>query len=202
VSSLPPPGHDQQRQSHGLQQFFSSFGESEALQVLDLGEFTQANVSYITGLGHRPTFDGLQHTLDSIFGFGDPLPAQSDPVKAQYFLDHVLQFPPDSFDAILVWDTLERLSRPLLNIVLERLHDVLRPHGGMLACFHAESKQEMVQTYSFRIVNEKTLLLYPRGMRKAVQSFNNRAIEKLFERFGSVKFFLTRDYIREVIVRK
>jgi hypothetical protein len=39
-------------------------------------------------------------------------------------------------------------------------------------------------------------------MRKPSQPFNNRAIEKLFHEFGSVKFFLTRDHLREVIVRR
>ena len=193
---------NQQRQSHGLQQFFHALSDGEGLQVLDLGEFTQANVSYITGLGHRPTFDGLRHALEATFGEGDPNLSQADPEKARQFLDHVLRFPSESFDAILVWDTLEHLSRPLLNEVLERLHEILRPRGGMLACFHAESKQELVQTYSFRIADDRTLTLHPKGLRRTAQSFNNRAIERLFERFGSVKFFLTRDHIREVIVRK
>ncbi len=202
MSAIPQARPDQRRQSHGLEQFFSSLDASLGIEVLDLGEFTQANVSYITSLGHRPTFDGLQHSLDAIFGDGDPNSSQMDAAKAQEFLDHVLRFPPDSFDAILVWDTLEHLSRPLLNVILERLHEILRPGGGLLAYFHAESRDEMVQTYSFRIVDDKTLLLYPKGPRKPVQSFNNRSIERLFERFGSVKFFLTRDNIREVIVRK
>jgi hypothetical protein len=32
--------------------------------------------------------------------------------------------------------------------------------------------------------------------------FNNRSLEKLFGKFESVKFFLTRDNLREVIVRR
>jgi len=35
-----------------------------------------------------------------------------------------------------------------------------------------------------------------------VQNFNNRMIEKLFESASSVKLFLTRDNLREVIVRR
>jgi len=34
-----------------------------------------------------------------------------------------------------------------------------------------------------------------------VQLFNNRALEKLFADFQSVKFFLTRERLREVLVR-
>jgi hypothetical protein len=37
---------------------------------------------------------------------------------------------------------------------------------------------------------------------EAAQYFNNRCIEKLFHRFQSVKFFLAKDYLREIIVRR
>jgi hypothetical protein len=39
-------------------------------------------------------------------------------------------------------------------------------------------------------------------MRRPVQRFNNRGVEKLFQRFQSVKFFLARDNLREVVVRR
>jgi hypothetical protein len=39
-------------------------------------------------------------------------------------------------------------------------------------------------------------------MRRPAQLFNNRAIEKLFREAQSLKFFLTRDHLREVIVRR
>jgi hypothetical protein len=46
------------------------------------------------------------------------------------------------------------------------------------------------------------LNLVPRGTRKRAQIFNNRALERLFGNFANVKFFLTRDNLREVIVRR
>ena len=47
-----------------------------------------------------------------------------------------------------------------------------------------------------------TLLLTDRGFREPAQLFSNRAVEKLFQEFESVKFFLSRDSLREVIVRR
>jgi hypothetical protein len=44
--------------------------------------------------------------------------------------------------------------------------------------------------------------LTPRNQVRPVQYFNNRSLEKLFQKFNSVKFFLTRDHLREVIVRR
>jgi hypothetical protein len=40
-----------------------------------------------------------------------------------------------------------------------------------------------------------------RGARRPAQLFNNRSLEKLFTRYDSVKFFLTRERLREVIVK-
>ena len=50
--------------------------------------------------------------------------------------------------------------------------------------------------------DRKTITLAPRGRRRPAQFFNNRSLEKLFQDFESVKFFLTRDHLREVIVRR
>jgi hypothetical protein len=46
------------------------------------------------------------------------------------------------------------------------------------------------------------LKLVQKGFRATAQSFNNRGLEKLFSKFESVKFFLTRESLREVIVRR
>lgn len=199
--SAPRSASEQFRQSHGLEQFFASLGERSGLNVLDLGEFTQNNVVHITMLGHRLFVEDLLQSVDSIFGVGDPNETQASPEKVREFLDQILQFEEQQFDGILVWGVLEHLSRPLLGAVLERLKKLLRPHGAMFACFHAEARGLMVEKNSFRIIDSKTVTLAPRGLRRAAQVYNNRAIEKLFDGFQSVKFFLTRDYIREVIVR-
>jgi len=72
----------------------------------------------------------------------------------------------------------------------------------MLALFHSEERAETIPTYSYRISDRKTITLAPRGHRRPAQYFNNRSLEKLFHDFESVKFFLTRDHLREVIVRR
>jgi hypothetical protein len=190
------------RHSHGLEQLSAALREREGLSVLDLGEFTQNNVAYVTSLGHKLYSENFLHTMDAIFGPGDPAVTQEHPERARQFLNHVLQFEREHFDAVMAWDTLEHLTRPLLAVVLDRLHAVMRPHGILLSCFHADVREETVPVFSYRIADSKTLILHPRGRRKPAQTFNNRTIEKLFEQFRSVKFFLTRDHLREVIVKR
>ena len=68
-------------------------------------------------------------------------------------------------------------------------------------CGFVEARREH-RVVHYRIADHKTLMLTPRGYRPAAQFFNNRAIEKVFHRFESVKFFLARDHLREIIVKR
>ena len=90
----------------------------------------------------------------------------------------------ESFDGALVWDTLQFLSAPLLQIVVERLHRMLRPGSCMLAFFHAEERSTRIPTYSYRISDHRNILLVERGRRRPAQFFNNRSLEKLFQDFS------------------
>ena len=71
----------------------------------------------------------------------------------------------------------------------------------MLAFFHSDDKLDAVPYYGFRIQDVNTLQVAQQGRRRPAQLFNNRSLEKLFGRFDSVKFFLTRERLREVIVK-
>ncbi len=191
------------RVSNGMDQFFTSIQGQQSLRILDLAGASQANISFITNLGHRLYSDDILRTLDDSFGSGsDALSNQSDPARVQQFLSQTLDFPPAHFDGALVWDTMQFLSPQLLQLTIERLRHILRSSAYLLAFFHAEEKADLLPAYSYRIVDSKTLSLALRGERTPAQFFNNRSLEKLFQEFQSVKFFLTRDHLREVIVRR
>jgi hypothetical protein len=190
------------RHSHGLDQFCASLEERPGLSILDLAGATQATVSFVTNYGHRLYSDDFVHQLDEFFGGGDFYENQSNPRKVEQFLETALTFEDESFDGVLVWDTLQFLSAPLLQIVVERLYRILRPGACLLAFFHSEEKIDTIPTYSYRISDHKNIVLVERGRRRPAQFFNNRSLEKLFQDFSSVKFFLTRDHLREVIVRR
>lgn len=185
-----------------MDQFIRGLQETGATSLLDIGDFTQANVAFLTGLGYRLHSEDLGRLMTECFGQQASAESQSDPANSRRFLQQALQFRPAQFDAILLWDVFERLSRPLMTPLLDKLYFALRPGGLMLAFFHSETREEMIQTYSFRIVDQRTLMLLPRGAKRPLQQLNNRALEHLFERFSTVKFFLSRDAVRELIVRK
>lgn len=197
------PGPPQNRPSNGLDQFFSSIQEESSLSILDFAGASQANISFITALGHRIYSNDILRTLEDAFGgAGDFLQNQSDPVRAAMFLEESLNFEDQSFDGALVWDTLQFLAQPLLQQTVDRLARILRPQAYLLAFFHAEEKAVSAPLYSYRIAGPRNMSLIPRGQERPAQYFNNRTLEKLFQNFNSVKFFLTRDHLREVIVRR
>lgn len=196
------PHHLENRHSHGLDQFCASLEERPGLSILDLAGASQSTVSFVTNYGHRLYSDDFVHQLDAFFGEGDFYENQTNPRKVEQFLETSLTFDDASFDGVLVWDTLQFLSAPLLQIVVERLHRILRPGSCLLAFFHSEEKIDTIPTYSYRISDHRNISLVERGRRRPAQFFNNRSLEKLFQDFQSVKFFLTRDHLREVIVRR
>jgi 2-polyprenyl-3-methyl-5-hydroxy-6-metoxy-1,4-benzoquinol methylase len=116
-------------------------------------------------------------------------------------LRQALDYSEEQFDGVLIWDVLEYLAPPLLAAVVERLHKIVRPKSYMLAFFHSDDKLELVPSYTFRIQETNTLQVAQSGERKPVQLFNNRSLEKLFGHFEYVKFFLTKERLREVIVK-
>src|SRR5258708_35603525 len=104
------------------------------MSILDFAGASQATVSFITDYGHRLYSDDFIHQLDECFGRqGDFFENQSNPLLTARFLDMALDFDEASFDAALVWDSLQFLVSPLLQTVVGRLHRILRPGSSLLA---------------------------------------------------------------------
>jgi ubiquinone/menaquinone biosynthesis C-methylase UbiE len=162
---------------------------------------SQANVSFITGLGHRISTDDILGTMEQCFT-NDFVEDQKLASKAQRFMDQTLTFSDQSFDGALVWDTLQFLVSPVLEQVVAQLLRVMRPGGLMLVFFRSDENATRIPMYNYRIQDHRTLFVSPRGGYQTVQFFHNRVLERLFQNAGSVKFFLTRDHLRELIVRR
>jgi len=189
------------RQSRGLEQFFAQIRDQSGLSILDMGGACQDNINFVTNLGHRITPQSILQSVDQTFG-GVADTDQSNPHQIEAFLRENLDYQPDSFDGVLLWDTLQFMAPALLNAVLERLHLIVRPKSYLLVYFSSEERAKVSPVYSFRIQDRTNLKLVQRGTRPTAQVFNNRGLEKLFAKFESVKFFLTRESLREVIVRR
>jgi hypothetical protein len=190
----------QTRQSRGLEQFFFNIRDVVGLSILDCAGANQDNIDFLINLGHKVYSQDLVLNLDE--AFGKDLTEQTNPSRIDYFLRQNFDYLTEALDGVLLWDSLQFMSPALLNATLERVYDVMRPKSYLLAFFTATERALEVPSHSFRIADNKTIVLSERGIRPAGQVFNNRNLEKLFGRFESVKFFLTRENLREVIVRR
>ena len=189
------------RQSSGLEQFFASLQGREDQSVLDMSGASQANITFITGAGHRISSDDIIGTMQQCFG-EDFVTSQKAASSAQRFTEQTLTFQEDHFDGVLVWDALQFLVSPVIEQTVEQLLRVVKPGGLILAFFNADDKITQIPVHNYRIQDKKTLVMAPRGPQQHCQFFNNRSIETLFKKADSVKFFLTRDHLREVLIRK
>jgi hypothetical protein len=189
------------RQSSGFEQFHSLLQNAENMSVLDMSGASQANITFITGAGHRISSDDIIGTMQQCFG-DNFYESQQAASTAQRFLEQTLTFPDSFFDGALVWDALQFLMSPVLEQTVEQLLRVMKPGGVILAFFNANEKVKSIPVYKYRIQDPKTIVAIPRGPAQRCQYFNNRSIEKLFQKAQTVKFFLTRDHLREVLIRK
>ncbi len=186
-----------------MEQFFVALATERSTSILDVAGPSQANVSFITGLGHRIYYDDVLRALDSAFGDGpDSFSNQSEPGRVDQFMATTLNFPVNGLGGALIWDTLQFLAPPLLQQTLDQLFHILEPGSLMLAYFHTHERATSAPVNTYRIADPRSVIITPKNKNRPAQYFNNRSLEKLFQRFKSVKFFLARDNLREVIIHR
>ena len=196
----PPPDR---RLSNGIEQFFHGLRDRQGLRILDLAGGSQANIQYVAEQGHKPTQDGLLHALDECFGSGgDFFGNQSDDKRVSQFCSMTLDHPDGSFQGILGWDALQYLVPPLLDDVVSQLHRITEPGGLLLLYFHADERVTELPSVTYHIADRKNVTVAQRGRTRPAKFLSNRQIEQLFSGFTAIKFFVTRDHLREVIVRR
>jgi SAM-dependent methyltransferase len=192
------------RRSSGLNEFSKSIAGKEGLCILDLGCTSATNISRYTGMGHKVCTEDL---LDAAY---DPLLLMTGAdgkrtVDVARFLRDSLTYQGKIFDAVLAWDVPDYLPEPLVKPVVERLCALIKPGGILLAFFHTRDAGPDAPHYRYHIAGNDMLQLQatPRNgpvVFRLQRVFNNRHIENLFREFASLKFFLARDNVREVIV--
>jgi SAM-dependent methyltransferase len=206
------------RRSSGLGELSRTWQSTDDLCVLDLGSTSATNIRHFTGRGHRI------YSEDLLTASTDPELLTKDEqgavvLDSRKFLADNLVYPAAHFDVVLCWNLPDYLDESLVKPVVGRLWSVLKPGGMLLAFFHTRDAGPDSPCHRFHIVGTDTLEMKKivlrrearRGPTGAVHTaitdgfqlqrvFNNRHIENLFRDFASIKFFLARDNIREVLV--
>src|ERR1700739_692388 len=206
------------RRSSGLGELSRNWESAEARCVLCLGSTSPNNIRLFTERGHKI------YSEDLLTASTDPDLVTKDEqgidvLDSRKFLAENCVYPAAQFDVILCWNLPDYLDEGLVKPVVGRLWSVLKPGGMLLAFFHTRDAGPDAPCYRYHIMGPDVLDMQPivpqrelrRGPPGAVHRaigggfrlqrvFNNRHIENLFRDFASIKFFLSRDNIREVLV--
>jgi hypothetical protein len=200
------------RRSSGFAEFARYLADHEGLRILDLGPTSPANIQYLTSLGHKV------YNEDVLLASTDPALMKKDEfgrhaLDVNLFLADNLQYDRELFDAVLCWDTADYLPEALIKPLIDRIHLITQPKGLVLAFFHTRDGGPDAPSYRYHVAEKDVLNLQPvwkpghgpRGksagtpMFRLQRVFANRQVENLLHDFASLKFFLARDNIREVL---
>ncbi len=200
------------RSSNGLKEFLRHLGTPEDGQMLDLGPVSQATVDFFTGRRFkiytndllRGWHNFLSAELATLMAGSTPAAgatgaaARPDPAeRAVRFVTGFLDYPAASFHGVLAWDLADYLPPEVVQAFVARLHELVRPGGGVLAIFHTRAPERF---HRYRVVNAEGVEYLPATAPVPFgRALPNREILNLFSSFRSSKTFMGRDQIREAL---
>jgi SAM-dependent methyltransferase len=202
------------RRSSAMAELSRIFKSQDPLCVLDIGATSASNIRFFTERGHRIySQDLLEASADPSLVTRDE---QGQPViDSKKFLEENLAYPNSHFDLVLCWNLPDYMDESLVKPVVARLWSVMKPGAMLLAFFHTREAGPDAPYYRYHLTGTDALEMHalnskrdPKKERSGAAAknftlqrvFNNRHIENLFRDFASIKFFLSRDNIREVLV--
>jgi hypothetical protein len=205
-SHREPQMNETTRISNGLKEFLWNLDGVGRGTLLDLGPAWQTTLNFFIERGFRVTSDDVLRdwkefqaaelaNVEKKALTAEDYAERTPEALAKKFLEGNLQYASGSFDALLLWDSLDYLEPALVKRLVAHLTEILRPGGAVLAMFHSK-KPESFQRY--RVMDTNTLqVLTTAAILPAQKPLQNREIQELFGRFRTVKSFVGRDQLRE-----
>jgi SAM-dependent methyltransferase len=185
------------------------FKSEDTLSVLDIGATSASNIRFFTERGHRIySQDLLEASTDPALAIHDEL--GKTVLDSKKFLEENLSYPNAQFDLVFCWNLADYMDEGLVKPAVARLWSVMKPGAMLLAFFHTREAGPDAPYYRYHITGTDVLEMHALNLKGDKRQahpqftlqrvFNNRHIENLFRDFSSIKFFLSRDNIREVLV--
>jgi hypothetical protein len=213
-----PEQHVATRVSNGLKEFLWNLDGLGRGTLLDLGPAWQTTLNFFIERGFRVSSEDIlrgwkgfleeEETRAAVLRGGNlrddttgrgTLDMSPDG-RAQRFVKANLQYPPASFDAVLLWDVLDYMDPAMTKQTVACLTELLRPAGIVFAMFHSK-KPEGFQRY--RVADSNTLQVIPATIVTPPQKvYQNREIQDLFSIYRTMKSFVGRDQLRETLFIK
>jgi len=199
------------RRSSGMAEISRLLNSQEGLCVLDMGATSANNIRFFTAKGHKSySEDLLRASLDPDLRIEDG--EGNTVLDSKKFLAENLVYSNEMFDVVLCWNLPDYMEESLVKPTVDRLWSILKPGGLLLTFFHTRDAGPDSVCHRYHVTATDMLEMQeiklpvagrPSGEKQSPRLqrvFNNRHIENLFRDFASIKFFLARDAIREVLV--
>lgn len=198
------------RVSNGLKDFLWHLDGIGHGSLLDLGPVWQATVSFFIERGFKVYTEDLllawkeflraEEERRAAVSQDQQTPGATPAERAEEFLRSSLKYPGETFDAVLVWDLLDYLDRPLVTRLVARLEEIVREGGVVLAVFHSRLPEVF---HRYRVLDAQNIELIPAPAQVGAQQvYQNRELLNLFSRFRTSKTFVGRDQLREGLFLK
>jgi SAM-dependent methyltransferase len=194
------------RHSRGWGSVLAHLKSSETQRVLDFGATSPANINYLTSLGHSVYMSNVVQDATRPEWLRPVAADEKKPVEPEIDVDRFvtanLDFAGRDFDVILLWDTADYLPAPLAAAVFDRLRQVLRPDGLLLAFFHGSKDGPNIGFARYQLSDSENLHVINSGNFPIRHLYQTRQIEKFLEGYKGTRFFLGKDNVREVIATR
>jgi len=179
--------------SNVLQLFMEGLDGQPSAQVLDLGPVCQENIRFLARRVKRLYVCDMFIRLERCLGKGDPVDR----------IWHELDYPPESFDGILVWELADRLDDGGVRELVKRCHTLLKP-GGMAVVLVLGEQAASLGVNSFVVgQNFRVRLRFQPHLHLPIRGRQNRDILAMMTplkpaksficRLGFMEFLFTRD---------
>ncbi len=194
------------RHSRGWIEVRTYLEKNPSLRVLDFGTTSPSNINYLTSRGHSVYMANIVQDATQTTWFK---PAQHPDAKegeqefdVKGFISANLDFSGRDFDVILLWDTANFLPPEMVPALFARLREVLRPDGLILAFFHGRLNGPETVFARYQLSDADELVALDSGAFPVRKVYQTRQVETFFEGYSSMRFFLGKDNVREVIATR
>jgi len=175
--------------SNVLQLFIEGLDAHPTAQVLDLGPVCQENISFFARRVKRLYVCDMFIRLERCLGKGDPVD------RIWYELD----YPPESFDGILIWELADRLDDGEVRALVKLCYTLLKP-GGMAVVLVLGEQAARLGVNSFVIGQDfKVRLRSQYHLHLPIRSRQNRDILAMMTPLKPAKSFICRPGFMEFL---
>lgn len=175
--------------SNILRLFVDGLKGRRETQILDIGPACGENISFLAQQVKRLYVCDMFHRLDQDRRKGLP------PSQVWRHLD----YPPQSFDGILLWDLAERLDDREAGKLVKLCHSLVKP-GGMVTVFAPGKKASPSLVNTFVIGDNLRVYLRPQPhLALPLRSRQNRDVLAMMAPFKPVKSYIYRIGLEEFL---